>query len=185
MDFSQIKPKLVGSDDERAVSPVIGVILMVAITVILAAVIAAFVLDLGDSVGEEAQAGVTLDVDETADGNITVGVTSLGNADYVNITGDVRNEGAEDTGDEFYMDGPEADSGDQFGWDDVEDDLSELEVGDTITIGSAAGDGADVYMGDAAPADGTITVIAVIEEDDTTTQVGSEDYDLDWETYVP
>ena len=35
--------------DEDAVSPVIGVILMVAITVILAAVIASFVLGLGDS----------------------------------------------------------------------------------------------------------------------------------------
>ena len=35
--------------DDDAVSPVIGVILMVAITVILAAVIAAFVLGLGDS----------------------------------------------------------------------------------------------------------------------------------------
>ncbi|MFC6614379.1 type IV pilin [Halopenitus salinus] len=34
--------------DERAVSPVIGVILMVAITVILAAVIGTFVLGLGD-----------------------------------------------------------------------------------------------------------------------------------------
>jgi len=36
------------NDEERAVSPVIGVILMVAITVILAAVIASFVLGLGD-----------------------------------------------------------------------------------------------------------------------------------------
>jgi flagellin-like protein len=35
---------------ERAVSPVIGVILMVAITVILAAVIGTFVLGLGDQV---------------------------------------------------------------------------------------------------------------------------------------
>ena len=35
--------------DDDAVSPVIGVILMVAITVILAAVIASFVLGLGDS----------------------------------------------------------------------------------------------------------------------------------------
>ena len=35
-------------DDENAVSPVIGVILMVAITVILAAVIASFVIGLGD-----------------------------------------------------------------------------------------------------------------------------------------
>jgi flagellin-like protein len=37
-------------DDSRAVSPVIGVILMVAITVILAAVIGTFVLGLGDQV---------------------------------------------------------------------------------------------------------------------------------------
>jgi flagellin-like protein len=37
-----------GTPGERAVSPVIGVILMVAITVILAAVIGAFVLEIGD-----------------------------------------------------------------------------------------------------------------------------------------
>jgi len=37
-------------EDDRAVSPVIGVILMVAITVILAAVIGTFVLGLGDQV---------------------------------------------------------------------------------------------------------------------------------------
>jgi len=41
--------KLLTADEEQAVSPVIGVILMVAITVILAAVIASFVLGLGDS----------------------------------------------------------------------------------------------------------------------------------------
>ena len=40
--------------DDRAVSPVIGVILMVAITVILAAVIGTFVLGLGDQVQETA-----------------------------------------------------------------------------------------------------------------------------------
>jgi flagellin-like protein len=42
------------ADDESAVSPVIGVILMVAITVILAAVIATFVLGLGDQVSDTA-----------------------------------------------------------------------------------------------------------------------------------
>ena len=36
-------------DDERAVSPVVGVILMVAITVIMAAVIGAFVYGYGGS----------------------------------------------------------------------------------------------------------------------------------------
>jgi len=40
-------------NDDDAVSPVIGVILMVAITVILAAVIASFVLGLGDSAAQE------------------------------------------------------------------------------------------------------------------------------------
>ena len=40
--------------EERGVSPVIGVILMVAITVILAAVIGGFVLQLGSGVGDAA-----------------------------------------------------------------------------------------------------------------------------------
>ncbi len=50
--------------NDRAVSPVIGVILMVAITVILAAVIGTFVLGLGDSLGDNqptAQISVSLD----------------------------------------------------------------------------------------------------------------------------
>jgi flagellin-like protein len=45
-----IRQLLSDSESERAVSPVIGVILMVAITVILAAVIGTFVLGLGDQV---------------------------------------------------------------------------------------------------------------------------------------
>jgi len=43
----QLRRLLQTDSEERAVSPVIGVILMVAITVILAAVIASFVLGLG------------------------------------------------------------------------------------------------------------------------------------------
>ena len=42
------------NSEDRAVSPVIGVILMVAITVILAAVIGTFVLGLGDQLGDSA-----------------------------------------------------------------------------------------------------------------------------------
>jgi flagellin-like protein len=45
-----IKQLFTESGSERAVSPVIGVILMVAITVILAVVIGTFVLGLGDQV---------------------------------------------------------------------------------------------------------------------------------------
>ena len=48
--------------DDEAVSPVIGVILMVAITVILAAVIGTFVLGLGDQVQDTSpQASFTFD----------------------------------------------------------------------------------------------------------------------------
>ena len=67
--------KLCGeSDEERAVSPVIGVILMVAITVILAAVIAAFVLDIGPG-----DATVTAAADISSSGsNIDVSITSGG-----------------------------------------------------------------------------------------------------------
>jgi len=57
-------------NDDEAVSPVIGVILMVAITVILAAVIATFVLGLGDQISSTApQASFSFDYDETLDGD--------------------------------------------------------------------------------------------------------------------
>jgi len=49
-----MKPSNLFNSDDRAVSPVIGVILMVAITVILAAVIGTFVLGLGDQLGDSA-----------------------------------------------------------------------------------------------------------------------------------
>lgn len=59
--------------DDRAVSPVIGVILMVAITVILAAVIGTFVLDLGQSAGESTpQASFSFNWESAGDGNVTV-----------------------------------------------------------------------------------------------------------------
>jgi flagellin-like protein len=51
--------------DDDAVSPVIGVILMVAITVILAAVIASFVLGLGDSTNTTPSASFDSDYDAT------------------------------------------------------------------------------------------------------------------------
>ncbi|AFO57270.1 MULTISPECIES: type IV pilin [unclassified Natrinema] len=148
MDLKTLKPKLVGTDDERAVSPVIGVILMVAITVILAAVIAAFVLDLGGSVGQEAQAGVSIEVDETASGNVSVEVTSMGNSDYVKLGGDVA-------GSETPVGGSTKVKNLQMG------------VGDVVTLNEANG---------LSSTDGTVTAVAVIKEDDTETQVASEEF---------
>ena len=74
---------------DSAVSPVIGVILMVAITVILAAVIGSFVLNLGGNLEANPQAGVTFDAD-TATGTLTVQVVSMDNADGLYV----RNDGA-------------------------------------------------------------------------------------------
>ncbi|WP_440766782.1 type IV pilin [Natronorubrum sp. DTA7] len=86
MDLTKYRQKLIGSEEERAVSPVIGVILMVAITVILAAVIAAFVLDIGDDLGDSSvNAAVTVDEDGT---DVTVTVSDMGDADGVVLTDD-------------------------------------------------------------------------------------------------
>ncbi|ADE02789.1 type IV pilin [Haloferax volcanii] len=78
---------LLAEDD--AVSPVIGVILMVAITVILAAVIGTFVLGLGDQVGNTApQASFGFDYNGTALTVTHESGTSI-DAAQVNITSSV------------------------------------------------------------------------------------------------
>jgi flagellin-like protein len=64
--------------EDRGVSPVIGVILMVAITVILAAVIASAVLGFGSNVQNNAQAGVTVSDVPGNDSAANVTLTSLG-----------------------------------------------------------------------------------------------------------
>ncbi|ELZ47427.1 hypothetical protein C463_02671 [Halorubrum californiense DSM 19288] len=71
-----MKPRNQSNADDRAVSPVIGVILMVAITVILAAVIGTFVLGLGDQLGDTAPQA-SFDVTNVSDsnGNITFAKT--------------------------------------------------------------------------------------------------------------
>ncbi len=56
--------KIINNDE--AVSPVIGVILMVAITVILAAVIAAFVFGLAGTTGTAKNVGITVAVNSTS-----------------------------------------------------------------------------------------------------------------------
>jgi len=63
------------SADNRGVSPVIGVILMVAITVILAAVIGGFVLGLGGDLQSAPQAQISIEAD-------------AGNADSIVISHD-------------------------------------------------------------------------------------------------
>lgn len=79
-----MKPSNQSDTDDRAVSPVIGVILMVAITVILAAVIGTFVLGLGDQLNDAApQASFTVDevtVNSTTN-EVNVSITKTGGQD--------------------------------------------------------------------------------------------------------
>lgn len=87
-DLSQYRQQLIGDEEERAVSPVIGVILMVAITVILAAVIAAFVLDMGDLDGSAPSAQYEWSTDDgtNADAtNVTLSHESGDNIDASNL----------------------------------------------------------------------------------------------------
>ncbi|WP_254537649.1 type IV pilin [Halomarina litorea] len=78
----QLKEFLTG--DERAVSPVIGVILMVAITVILAAVIGTFVLGLGDNVQSNVNAGANINFDD-ANNAVDVTWTTKGTASKLQV----------------------------------------------------------------------------------------------------
>ncbi|WP_455449015.1 type IV pilin [Natrinema thermotolerans] len=129
MDLTQYRSKLIGNEDERAVSPVIGVILMVAITVILAAVIAAFVLDLGQGQSANPQAGVTTEnVDTDNDGtddDVRVTINNIQRADKI----------------EYQVGGS--------GWTEI----GSSEVGDSATVGASDGDNIIIratYEGDSA-----------------------------------
>ena len=70
--------------NDEAVSAVIGVILMVAITVILAAVIAAFVFGMGSSIKKTYVTSFTIDRSTTAAGTIII--TNNGGADVMKLT---------------------------------------------------------------------------------------------------
>ena len=113
--------------DDEAVSPVIGVILMVAITVILAAVIGTFVLGLGDQVQSTSpQASFQFDYSEkTGTDSDELDVTHDGGDSIDNgrlnasVTGAVTG-----SGDDSANDGADGDA-----------------TGDSISFGSNAGDG--------------------------------------------
>ncbi|WP_049924629.1 type IV pilin [Halopiger djelfimassiliensis] len=157
MDAKIIRDKLVGNDEERAVSPVIGVILMVAITVILAAVIAAFVLDMGDSIDQEAQAGVQMEFDSDS-GELDVELTSEGNSEYWQLRGD-------------YYDNTGGD------WVSENGNYSNLSgAGDTLTIDCS--DPSSGYSLNSSSNDetGKLTVVAS-QDGESWTNVGSQEWE--------
>lgn len=70
--------------DDRAVSPELGAILMVAILVILGVVIGVFVLDLGKNVEQKPDVAVTFNEDPDS-GEVTIQVNSVQRADRMRI----------------------------------------------------------------------------------------------------
>ena len=158
--------------DDDAVSPVIGVILMVAITVILAAVIGTFVLGLGDQVqNNPPQAQLTFEFTESADpsednnypenstgGNApsagtdpgcNLGDSSGGDGGVLNITHDGGESVSESR---LTLSG----SGDEVGWEYCGTSGSSGNVG--------AGNSAEAGI----PTDGTVRVIWTSESGDST-----------------
>jgi flagellin-like protein len=117
------------SDDSRAVSPVIGVILMVAITVILAAVIGTFVLGLGDSVESAPQASFSFDYDDSGT-NSEVTIRHRG-GDTIDVS-DI----------EIRVDGATVDGGD-YGFSSGNGltslSNSQFNAGDTVVIDNSGG----------------------------------------------
>jgi flagellin-like protein len=100
----QLTRLFTADEENRAVSPVIGVILMVAITVILAAVIGTFVLGLGDQVSETApsaqwnwdgDASNGVDLTHQSGDNVTVNeveITGADNSPTCNTVGGSTNQ---------------------------------------------------------------------------------------------
>ena len=126
-------------DDDSAVSPVIGVILMVAITVILAAVIASFVLGLGDQtddVSPNIQFDADYDVNANGTNTTTISVNTADSdvdADNIYFRGDITpatNNSWGDTGKEIS-----AGESVTLATDGSEDvDVSGMSSGDEIVI---------------------------------------------------
>jgi flagellin-like protein len=138
--------------DDDAVSPVIGVILMVAITVILAAVIASFVLGLGNNATEQnPTSSFTFDYEQTvehSDSGDSVGVVTITHdgGDSVNyrelkVRGSGFNESYE--GDDYYDWSEQNSSASDFDHMDADPDSQTWN-------GTISGDDSNVVSGDRA-----------------------------------
>jgi len=103
-------------DSERAVSPVIGVILMVAITVILAAVIGTFVLGLGDSL-DDGTPQASFSISDTDADEELIEVRKTGGADIelndIRVLVDVERNSSIETS-EFDLANLESPNGDDW-----------------------------------------------------------------------
>jgi len=116
------------SSDDRGVSPVIGVVLMVALTVILATVLGTVVLDFASGVGERPPQAV-FDYERNSADEITVTHVSGERINHNRLRITVG-------GDEVYPDDSDSDIS-KTGW------ASPIGVGDTVDIEHSGADGGD------------------------------------------
>ncbi|GGN92556.1 MULTISPECIES: type IV pilin [Haloarcula] len=121
MQLRNIK-ELIESDD--AVSPVIGVVLMVAITVILAAVIGSFVIGLGSSTNSTPQASFSFEYD-TSVSPATMTITHDGGDTLKTGNLEVKEDGS------VLVDPASG---------------SEITAGDTLTSGTSVTSGATIKV---------------------------------------
>ena len=133
------------SDDSRAVSPVIGVILMVAITVILAAVIGTFVLGLGDSVESAPQASFNFDYDDTNE-KVTIRHRGGDNIDASKLEVRVNGQSIADDGDVSYDGSKLSDQYSSFnaGNEVTIQDTNDYDSGDNVDVVYISGDKQDI-----------------------------------------
>jgi flagellin-like protein len=139
------------------VSPVIGVILMVAITVILAAVIGTFVLGLGDQVSESApQAQFSFNFDNST-GTAVMNITHDGgdaiSSDQLAVN--VAGETAWDS------------SGNGPGWANSTDWSGEVSAGDSLDLSKSSG----------GPSDGdAVRIVWSSSNSDKTATIGQAEF---------
>jgi len=146
-------------DDNRAVSPVIGVILMVAITVILAAVIGTFVLGLGDQVQSTTpQASFGFD---SSDAKQKVTITHQ-SGDTIEAT-NVNISSTQD----FVEDGNTSSGVSTKAWDSFSSTSGDVSAGSSVTIDAApTSDDTQDFAGD------TVRVIYDSPDSDSSSTLG-------------
>jgi FlaG/FlaF family flagellin (archaellin) len=120
--FSKINPP----EKDRGVSTIVGVILMIVVSVILASVVLGFSLSLTDLLQKPPQAGITIQQEYSENGpddptySASVVASAFPNADYVTVEGPVTETKLSEVGDHTQITG--------------------LQKGDTVIVTATKGD---------------------------------------------
>ncbi len=160
------------TDDDRAVSPVIGVILMVAITVILAAVIGSFVLNIGGQQEAAPQAQLTLEENITEIEQFDLRHSGGDRIQYEDINVVISGSSNHD-GTYSYTD--TSTNGDSLGADEYSEWYQQGPQGGNITVAET-----DTIKLESDTSDGTELVTVSLVHTPTDTIVAEQDINIDW-----